>query len=234
MTVTYDVFEINTPITKISYDNSYGYYVSSNDVKDLVNNYIKASEYDHIFVAYKLGDYLHEEHIKTGDWIGLGGMTYENDIGFSNIRVPNENSTLLYKYSTYNSFPEEVFVHEFLHGLERIEGEYGKNVIELHSNLKYGYQEDEKKGLKEWYKDYLQSKVTSNGLGLSKEVFKRKPVHNSDFIETVDLTNENFYEPQDLREEILVFFNRLKTYFTLNNNEIQNKDLEENSGSIRV
>ena len=28
-------------------------------------------EYDHIFIAYKLGEDLHEEHIRTGDWIGL-------------------------------------------------------------------------------------------------------------------------------------------------------------------
>ena len=60
-------------------------------------------------------------------------MTYGNDIGLSNIRVPNENSTLLYKYTNYNTFPEEVYVHEFLHGLERIEKEYGNEVIELHS-----------------------------------------------------------------------------------------------------
>lgn len=39
-------------------------------------------------------------------------------IGFSNIRLPNNSGNYLYKYSETNKFPEEVFVHEFLHSLE--------------------------------------------------------------------------------------------------------------------
>ena len=44
-----------------------------------------------------------------------------NGIGYSNIRLPNNNRSYVYTYSRYvNTFPEEVFLHEFLHTLERI------------------------------------------------------------------------------------------------------------------
>ena len=139
-------------------------------------------------------------------------MTYGNDIGLSNIRVPNENSTLLYKYTNYNTFPEEVYVHEFLHGLERIEKEYGNEVIELHSYAEHGYQDDEIEGLKKWYKDYMQGRVQNSKLGLSKEVFSRKPVHSSNFTNSIDFSNEIFSEPQNLLEDIQKQFIKTKKY----------------------
>lgn len=234
MTVTYDIYDINKPITTISKNEEYGYYVAANNVKEIIDNYIESNEYDHIFVAYKLGENLHKEKIKTGDWIGLGGMTYNNEIGFSNIRVPNENSRLLYKYSSYNTFPEEVFVHEFLHDLERIEEEYGNNVIALHSYEENGYYEDDKIGLKEWYRDYLQSKITQKNLGLSKDVFIRKPVHESNFTSASNITKEYFNEPENLKDEIIYLFNKIKNEIYLNINFIQKKIMEDRSESIRI
>ena len=50
------MFEIDKPIETISYTEEYGYYVSANNVKDLINNYIEAEEYDHIFVVVRLGN----------------------------------------------------------------------------------------------------------------------------------------------------------------------------------
>ena len=114
MTVTYDIYEINTPVTSISYNDSYGYYIGANNIKPIISKYIDTKEYDHIFVGYKLGELLHEEKIRTGDWIGLGGMIYEHDIGFSNIRVPNEDSTLLYKYSGF-PFKYKPYLKQIMH-----------------------------------------------------------------------------------------------------------------------
>ena len=60
-------------------------------------------------------------------------------IGFSNIRLPNDSRSYIYKYnSSINQFPEEVFLHEFLHSLERTAKEYGYNRPELHSYQQYG------------------------------------------------------------------------------------------------
>lgn len=72
MTVTYKVFNINMPITSISYSEEHGYYITANDVKNIIDNYIEKEEFDHIFVVYKLGEELHQEKISMGgDWIGL-------------------------------------------------------------------------------------------------------------------------------------------------------------------
>ena len=58
----------------------------------------------------------------------------------------------------------------------------------------------------------MQAKVTNAGLGLSKEVYVRKPIHNSNFSNVTNLTNDYFYEPQNLGEEIMLLFNKLKNY----------------------
>ena len=113
-------------------------------------------------------------------------MTYKKDIGFSNIRIPNENAALLYTYSNFNTFPEEVFVHEFLHNLERIENECKNEIPELHSYKEYGYSEDDTEGLKKWYIDYMTSNINNKNIGLSKEVYSMKPVHDSYFRTSID------------------------------------------------
>lgn len=73
MTVTYNVVIVDEPINSISYNDDYGYYVGTANVKNILDKYVDNAneEYDHIFLAYKLGEDLHQEHIKTGDWIGL-------------------------------------------------------------------------------------------------------------------------------------------------------------------
>lgn len=67
-------------------------------------------------------------------------MTYL-DIGYANIRIPNNENSYVYKYdSRRNIFPEEVYVHEFLHTMERTSKENGLEFPFLHDNEKYGYK----------------------------------------------------------------------------------------------
>jgi len=136
-------------------------------------------------------------------------MVYKKEIGFSNIRIPNENADLLYTYSQFNTFPEEVFIHEFLHNLERVEEEYGNEIPKLHDYEQYGYKESEIEGLKEWYKDYMTTNISNKKVGLTKNVFTNKPVHESCFKETIDLTQEFFYEPEDLVGKIKAFIEKV-------------------------
>ena len=152
---------------------------------------------------------------------------YKNDIGFSNIRIPNEKADLLYRYSDANTFPEEVFVHEFLHNLERVDKEYGNEIPELHDYEKYGYKENAKEGLKTWYKDYMISNISNKNIGLSKEVYTNKPIHNSCFEETIDLTEEHFDEPENLVEKIEFLVEKTVEYIKV---EVEGED----DGSIRV
>lgn len=202
MCIDYDVIEIDKPITSVSYDYSHGYYVDPVDVKDLISPYIKQEEYDHIFIAVRMGDMINE--IPVYDWIGLGGMDYHG-IGFSNIRLPNDNNkSYTYKYNSYiNTFPEEVFLHEFLHSLERILIECGYEIPALHDNEKYGYTHQELIGLKEWYKDYMTCKVwdetNKQYVGLDEVVYTLKPSHESDLKNADEI--EFINEPSNIIED---------------------------------
>lgn len=69
MDVSYKVINITKPLESISYTEENGYYVSPMDVQELIQEYIEKEEFDHIFIAVKLGDVLHTDEV--GDWIGL-------------------------------------------------------------------------------------------------------------------------------------------------------------------
>ena len=124
-------------------------------------------------------------------------------IGFSNIRLPNDSKSYIYKYNTnINTFPEEVFLHEFLHSLERNAKEYGYERPELHDYEKYGYKNEALIGQKKWYTDYMNDdiKTTSGKIGLPQEIYNLKPAKNSNFEYSYRI--EEFREPSNFIEEI--------------------------------
>lgn len=125
-------------------------------------------------------------------------------IGFSNIRLPNDEKSYMYKYNTsINLFPEEVFLHEFLHSLERTAKEYKYEIPELHDYQKYGYENERLIGQKKWYQDYMNKNInTTNGkIGLPEEIYTLKPAKNSNFENSYKIKNP-FEEPQNFVEEI--------------------------------
>ena len=222
--VEYDILESQTPITNMSYDEENGYFVSGYDVKNVIDEYIKQGKYDHIFIAFRTGD-INKKNGNTNDWIGLGYMEYRG-IGFSNIRLPEDENDYIYKYdSRINTFPEEVYIHEFLHTLERNSEEYGYTIPQLHDNEKYGYQNERLIRLKRWYQDYMNCNIkTSNGnIGLSSEIYTKKPVKISDFEYSYAL--DEFKEPENIIEELNNVVNRIISLFSRSkeisyNNEI--------------
>lgn len=124
-------------------------------------------------------------------------------IGFSNIRLPNSSKSYIYKYSSsVNTFPEEVFLHEFLHSLERNSKEYGYSRPELHDYKKYGYKNEALIGQKKWYKDYMNKniKTTSGKIGLPKQIYKLKPAKNSNFKHSYNM--DEFKEPENIIQDI--------------------------------
>lgn len=204
MSATCDVYSINDSITTLSYDDEYGYYVSPEDVEEYINSTINTNDYDHIFIIFKLGDET------VNDWIGLGAMDYYG-IGFSNIRLPNESNSYIYKYNArINQFPEEVLMHEFLHSLERTLQEYGYDIPALHDYEQYGYKNQMLTGLKDWYADYMNCRIqTSSGyIGLDEIVYTLKPAKNSNF-ENSSEVEDAFYEPENFIEEIAQLFRNL-------------------------
>lgn len=154
-------------------------------------------------------------------------------IGYSNIRLPNSSKSYIYKYDTrINTFPEEVFLHEFLHSLERTAEEYGYEIPALHDYEKYGYKSQNLTGLKKWYEDYMNKNIkASNGyIGLPKEVYTLKPAKSSDFKYSYEI--DEFHEPQNIIEEIRQLFNNvinnMKNIGQAFSNNI-NQNLEVNS-----
>ena len=132
-------------------------------------------------------------------------------IGFSNIRLPNDSRSYIYKYnSRINTFPEEVFLHEFLHSLERNAQEYGYERPELHDYEKYGYENELLEGQKQWYTDYMNKeiKTTEGNVGLPAEIYTLKPAKNSDFDYSYKI-EDVFKQPENIIEEIIEIFNNL-------------------------
>lgn len=131
-------------------------------------------------------------------------------IGFSNIRFASENSNYIHKYNyRTNIFAQEVFVHEFLHTLERTSKEFGFDTVDLHDNEKYGYEEESIIGLKDWYEDYMRCEIldknTNKYVGLNEAVYTLEPVNENNFKFPVEVKFND--EPDNLLEEIKSLFN---------------------------
>ncbi|MBR3002045.1 MAG: hypothetical protein IKF38_00495 [Clostridia bacterium] len=191
MSAKCDIYSVSNPLSKLSYDNEFAYYVAPEDVEKDIKATINSNNYDHIFVVIRLGDDQYKDDIEVNDWIGLGGMDYYG-IGFSNIRLPNDSKSYIYKYDTrINTFPEEVFLHEFLHSLERSSQEYGYTIPALHDYQKYGYKMEKLIGQKKWYTDYMNCNIDSNGtkIGLPSQIFNLKPAKQIDFKYSYEIRN---------------------------------------------
>ena len=131
-------------------------------------------------------------------------------IGFSNIRLPNSSKSYVYKYNVrINQFPEEVFLHEFLHTLERNSEEYGYERPELHDYEKYGYENEAIIGQERWYTDYMNKNIRTNSgyIGLPQEIYTLKPAKKSNFENSYKV--EAFKEPENIIEEIRQIINNL-------------------------
>lgn len=200
---SYDIFEVNEPLKHVSYDRETGYYVSPQDVYTLINRYLYNGEnYDHIFIVANIGDTIGRDKI---DWIGLGGMVYDN-IGYSNIRI--SNSTMhLYQSSNSNFFSEEIMLHEFLHTLEKNSIRMKNSTIALHDYEKYGYKNEARYGLRDWYQDYMQ-KTIKGKLGLEEEVFYTQPVSKKNFVKRNTMTGE-IYNKQNIVQKIMEKISRI-------------------------
>lgn len=71
MSVSYDIYEIDEPITSVSYSEEYGYYVDTINIKNIIDKYLSLKEYDHIFATVRLGNDNENLEIPVNDWIGL-------------------------------------------------------------------------------------------------------------------------------------------------------------------
>lgn len=54
MTAKCHIYEINTPLSNLSYDNQFGYYVSAEDIEEQIKDTISSNDFDHIFAIVRL------------------------------------------------------------------------------------------------------------------------------------------------------------------------------------
>lgn len=71
MTANCDVYRVQEPITKLSYDEEFGYFVAAEDVENSIKDVVQQNDYDHIFVIIRLGNEKYKDDIQINDWIGL-------------------------------------------------------------------------------------------------------------------------------------------------------------------
>lgn len=221
MSAECEIIEITSPITSLSYDNENGYYLSAEDAYVLINDHLKGKDYDHIFVIMKLGDVNKNLNGDIHDWIGLGSMDYFG-VGYSNVKIPEKTNYSFTYNSSVNIFPEEVLVHEFLHTLERNSEENGYTVPALHDYSMYGYTDERVVGLKKWYTDYMQQKVTAvdgSKIGIPQEIYSIKPATPADFEYPYEM--DVLKEPENIIEEINSIIKRIEKLFTSNKENIE-------------
>lgn len=135
-------------------------------------------------------------------------------IGYSIVRINKDGNTSLYEYNSFNKLPEEVYIHEFLHSLERILQENGYEIPQLHDYDKYNYKEESTTGLKNWYSDYMTKDILNEKgerVGLYNDVYTMQPYHHSDFKYSTELEFND--EPSNIIEEIRGIFKAIKKAF---------------------
>ena len=201
------------PITSVSKDLINGYYVEVNDVYDIVKDDLDSYKYDHVFFIFKSDNLIkeiNEEELENEiDWVGLGGMHY-NSLGYSNIRLPltyNSGRHMFIYDKNINTFPEEVFVHEFLHNLERVSKDMETKYVSIHAYQEYGYANHSVRKLKTWYTDFLNKEITNSNsndfYGLDEKVYEYANVANAnDFKSANELDFDN--EPENIKEGIIL------------------------------
>ena len=135
-------------------------------------------------------------------------------IGFSNVRMSNLKNDYTHQYNyRANTFPEEVFLHEFLHTLERNLIDSGYEIPALHDSSEYGYKEDALMGLKKWYEDYMNCEIyekeSDTYVGLKEITYTLTPPHESEFKFSVELNFNK--EPQNIFEDMKSLVNVVLT-----------------------
>ena len=213
MTVTYEIKEIDEPVTTLTNTKEFGDTISPQDVQNIIGDDVINSEYDYVFIIARMetpqGVNITQNDV---DWLGLGKMDLYG-IGFSNIRISETYNDVYNGIS--NRFPEEVYIHEFLHTLERNLEERNYTIPELHSYETYGYKSEYADSLKKWYADYMNKnisdKTTNSLIGLDEVVYTTQPAHKSDFDYGIKIEFES--EPKNIIEDIRQLFNIIGNYF---------------------
>lgn len=69
LSINYEIYYIEDPLTTISYSEEHGYYFAPYDVNKMIENTVLTNNYDYIFTVVKMGN--NEKEIPVENWVGL-------------------------------------------------------------------------------------------------------------------------------------------------------------------
>ena len=159
-----DVVEIDTPITELE-EFSRGGYLGPEQAEPLLKGKVDLDRYDHVTCATSL-------NVPT-NYLGVGGMAYENGTGHAAINLINREYCLDILRAD-KTFPASMYVHEFLHFTEALDKQWGAE-FGLHDVRINHYSPDNDSG-RECYTDIMLNQARGTaGTGVHPAVWQYPP-----------------------------------------------------------
>jgi hypothetical protein len=163
-------------VTKLSADN---YWVSAADVKSDIDKYAPTGKYDSIIVSARI------DGIPRNYWGMAQGMSeLSNGAGYSFVAFLDGDADWYMTATSDNPYPEEVYVHEWLHQLESFYRDKGYEFpgIDEADTAAYGYIRANSIGYNGWHIFYadimsgkVYNKVTKKYIGITSEMWHLTP-----------------------------------------------------------
>jgi hypothetical protein len=150
--VNMTVVDVPVPLTRLDTLGS-GYWVGPKSVRPEMDQYAPAGKYDSIFVLWQNKDSAGVS-VPVGGWgLTLPPGSWANGAGYSSIYTPKEAW-----WWTNDQYPQEVFVHEWMHQVLFFHENAGRLKLDLHSEAKYGYTKVDG-SYKAWLSDVMRGRV---------------------------------------------------------------------------
>jgi len=165
-----EVVEIDATITELAdYGDTGGWLSTVQDAPLLAKSNIDLDRYDHVTCIASLNDHM--------GYLGLGGSSYENGTGHSFVNLCNREYYVNTLRATEKEFPPSIYVHEFLHFMERMNQKWGAE-FGLHLTGDRIYSSTNTDNWKTYYTDALLNRVNGDsetGTGVHPMVWQYPP-----------------------------------------------------------
>ncbi|GHU87270.1 hypothetical protein FACS1894202_01270 [Clostridia bacterium] len=166
-----------TSVSRVSPGDDSSFWVSPADVKADLDKYAPPGMYDSIIVASRM------DGIPRSYWgLAQGATEMSNSAGYSFVAFLDGDMSWYMATTADNPYPEEVFVHEWLHQLEAFYRGKGYTFPGVDDSIIYGYKNALTIGYNGWhvyYGDIMKCTVYDSNLdkyiGMTAEMWRIKP-----------------------------------------------------------
>jgi hypothetical protein len=162
-----DIVTVPHAITSLDTLGTYTYWVGPRSVEKDIDTYAPAGKYDSVFVIWEHKD-SSDEKVPVGGWgLTLPPGSWANGAGYSSVITPSYEW-----WWTDATYPEEVFVHEWMHQVIYFHENAGRLTFDLHAGESYGYSKTNGTW-KAWLSDVMQGKVWDGNeyIGVTPELW---------------------------------------------------------------